>query len=365
MTQNNVTQLDCPEFGQNQIQQMLIYNLSNAYGSYSASNSPISQISPMALRNNRRIFAPILAQSPYRLCEANAYQLQSSLGEQTLAAYQNYPQHVHQLRNSLSEQTFAAYQSYPQHVHQLRNSLSEQTFAAYQNYLQHVHQLQNSLSEQTFAAYQSYHPQHVHQLRNSLSEQTLAAYQNYLQHVHQLRNSLSEQTYQSYPQQSQQSPLIYHSYPQQLQTSTSGTYSIDQNGEPEVLLLSPQSNHTAMPVENLINSQKLQKNCKIKNIQFTTKIASNKKRDPNTFELILKDKKSIIPRTKKIMKFVHFNDYSAIGIRRSVEDVYPELKIEDWDFFKCESVKRKSADARGSHKLVAANDPQNVDEIKR
>jgi hypothetical protein len=58
------------------------------------------------------------------------------------------------------------------------------------------------------------------------------------------------------------------------------------------------------------------------------------------------------------MKYVHFDDYSATGIRQSVEKVYPQLKNEVWGFFKCESVP-------GSLKLVAANEPRSINEIKR
>lgn len=67
---------------------------------------------------------------------------------------------------------------------------------------------------------------------------------------------------------------------------------------------------------------------------------------------------------KKTMKSVRFNNYSAAGIRKSVENIYPQLKDEVWGFFKCE-YKRKSDDIPGTHKLVAANEPRNISEINR
>lgn len=144
--------------------------------------------------------------------------------------------------------------------------------------------------------------------------------------VHQSRNSSSDQTLHSYQIYS---PHTYHSYPPQLlypTLPTSATYNImtNQNDEPDVIPLSYQSHqshqsyHTsAMPAESSVNfqtslinkppnlrnnytvvatSQTLQKNCEDKNIQFA-KSTSNKNRDPDTFELILKDRRSIIPRT--------------------------------------------------------------------
>ncbi|CAB5217358.1 unnamed protein product [Rhizophagus irregularis] len=384
MTQNNVTQLDCPEFGQNQImlpqqpQQMLIYNLSNAYGSYSASNSPISQISPMALRNNRHFISEQIFTRHKQICDAYFSQL------------------LHQSRDNLSERTLDG-QTYSKHVHQ---SYTQQSPPIYQGHPQQSPLIYQGYPQPSPPIYQG-HPQQSPLIYQGYPHQSPLIYQGYLQQ--------SPPIYQGYPQQStsgtysmdqngepdvfplspqpchtvmpavnlvNQSPSIYQgypqqspSYPQQLQISTSGTYSIDQNGEPDVFPLSPQPCHIVMPAVNLVNSQTTftDKPSNLRNnYQTLTKTASTKKRDPHTFELILiKDKKSIIPRTRKTVNLVRFEDYSAIGIRRSIEKVYPQqLKNEDWGFFKCKTIKRKSADVRGSHKLVATNEPQNVDEVK-
>ncbi|CAB4488852.1 unnamed protein product [Rhizophagus irregularis] len=397
MIQTNVTQLDCPEFRQNQImlpqqpQQMSVYNLSNTY--------------------------------PVTLDGQHLHQLQNNLSEQTFARYNRYKQIcdayfsqlLHQSRNNLSEQIFTRHKQicdayFSQLLHQSRDNLSERTLDG-QTYSKHVHQ---SYTQQSPPIYQG-HPQ-----------QSPLIYQGYPQPsppIYQGHPQQSPLIYQGYPHQSpliyqgylQQSPPIYQGYPQQ---STSGTYSMDQNGEPDVFPLSPQPCHTVMPAVNLVNQspsiyqgypqqspsypQQLQisdqngepdvfplspQPCHIvmpavnlvnsqttftdkpsnlrNNYQTLTKTASTKKRDPHTFELILiKDKKSIIPRTRKTVNLVRFEDYSAIGIRRSIEKVYPQqLKNEDWGFFKCKTIKRKSADVRGSHKLVATNEPQNVDEV--
>jgi hypothetical protein len=52
-----------------------------------------------------------------------------------------------------------------------------------------------------------------------------------------------------------------------------------------------------------VTSQSLQKNCKNENIQVA-KNTSNKIRDSNTFELILKDWRSIIPRTYEHLFYI-------------------------------------------------------------
>ncbi|CAB4401687.1 unnamed protein product [Rhizophagus irregularis] len=449
MIQTNVTQLDCPEFRQNQImlpqqpQQMSVYNLSNTY--------------------------------PVTLDGQHLHQLQNNLSEQTFARYKQicdayFSQLLHQSRNNLSEQIFTRHKQicdayFSQLLHQSRDNLSERTLDG-QTYSKHVHQSYTQQSppiyqghlQQSPLIYQGY-PQPSPPIYQGHPQQSPLIYQGYPQPsppIYQGHPQQSPLIYQGYPQPSppiyqghpQQSPLIYQGYPHQSpliyqgyphqspliyqgylqqsppiyqgypQQSTSGTYSMDQNGEPDVFPLSPQPCHTVMPAVNLVNQsppiyqgypqqspsypQQLQisdqngepdvfplspQPCHIvmpavnlvnsqttftdkpsnlrNNYQTLTKTASTKKRDPHTFELILiKDKKSIIPRTRKTVNLVRFEDYSAIGIRRSIEEVYPQqLKNEDWGFFKCKTIKRKSADVRGSHKLVATNEPQNVDEV--
>ncbi|PKY46877.1 hypothetical protein RhiirA4_420961 [Rhizophagus irregularis] len=206
--------------------------------------------------------------------------------------------------------------------------------------------------------------------------------------MHQSRNSFSDQNLHAY----QIYPHTYHSYPYQypmLPTSATHNIMTNQNDEPDVIPLSYQSHQSyytsAIPAEISVDSQTTlidkppnlrnnytvatnqtlqKKNCKDKNIQFA-KSTSNKNRDPDTFDLILKNRRSIIPRKKKTMKSVRFNNYSASGIRKSVENVYPELKNKVWGFFRCESLKRESDDVPGSHKLVAANEPRNITEVNR
>ncbi|PKY27003.1 hypothetical protein RhiirB3_477516 [Rhizophagus irregularis] len=319
MIQTNVTQLDCPEFRQNQImlpqqpQQMSVYNLSNTY--------------------------------PVTLDGQHLHQLQNNLSEQTFARYNRYKQIcdayfsqlLHQSRNNLSEQIFTRHKQicdayFSQLLHQSRDNLSERTLDG-QTYSKHVHQ---SYTQQSPPIYQG-HPQ-----------QSPLIYQGYPQPsppIYQGHPQQSPLIYQGYPHQSpliyqgylQQSPPIYQGYPQQ---STSGTYSMDQNGEPDVFPLSPQPCHTVMPAVNLVNQspsiyqgypqqspsypQQLQisdqngepdvfplspQPCHIvmpavnlvnsqttftdkpsnlrNNYQTLTKTASTKKRDPHTFELIL------------------------------------------------------------------------------
>ncbi|RGB38491.1 hypothetical protein C1646_755657, partial [Rhizophagus diaphanus] len=152
MIQTNVTQLDCPEFRQNQPQQMSVYNLSNTSNTY-----------------------------PITLDGQPLHQLQNNLREQTFA------QLLNQSRNNLSEQTFTRHKQicdayFSQLLNQSRDNLSEQTLAG-QTYSRHVHQ---SYPHQSPPIYQGY-PQ--------LSP---LIYQGY---PHQ-----SPLIYQGYPHQS---PLIY------------------------------------------------------------------------------------------------------------------------------------------------------------
>ncbi|GBB94260.1 hypothetical protein RclHR1_02320015 [Rhizophagus clarus] len=158
-----------------------------------------------------------------------------------------------------------------------------------------------------------------------------------------------------------QLPPIYQTYSQQSSMSSATFHDTD---EPGVLpYQSHQSYHTsAIPQTSIIGKQSTlrndypetnhthQKNRKNKQNQF----APNMKKDPNVYELIFKDTRPIIPRSKKVKNIVQFKDYSPSGIRRSVERVYSQLENKVWGFFKCESLK-----------LVSTNEPQSMSDINR